>query len=487
MLARIRRIIAAQSDSPDRREVLKGMSAVTLAGAGLLKPAYGSSGTSSKKSLPPAEASTTTEAGNVQVINRSGVHWARVDNTGTRDVGAEINALIEAHWNEDGLDLFLAPGTYLIGTPIVVAHSNISIQGYTYGFAYPRRTKSKADAYRGWEGKTRLLVAPLCRDAIQIGPTWGLAGFVLRNITIAGQNGRTGTVPNINPEQNGIRIMPDTRPASCVVDYCQFIHLTHGILNEHPESTMDVWYVTDNWIAECNSAIKLHASLFASVISRNGFHDMSGTVLELRGTNNVDLATKEMVISDNTGWNPGKLVFDIEGFRGGTINDNAFMFNHHEVQSFARLRSVHMTHVSGNTFVVDGSGPAGWNEELGGKAAQGYVQDGERYDTLTMAGCSDCTVSGNSLISFNRERPVILLGADAVTGKKSRHNHIIFNKVLPSAGFESRPQVEFTDGAEANLVVLPMAAGARTQSAVLDHGTGNEICALPPAGRKTSE
>ena len=419
---------------------------------------------------------------NVQVISRTGSHWARVDNSGTRDAGAALNALLEEHWDEGGLDLFLAPGTYLIEQPIVVARSNVAIQGYTFGFAYPRFNRAVAmrQPDRGWEGKTRLLVAPSCRDAIQVGPAPRLGAFTLRNITICGQNGRIGVRPDIDPEQNGIRIMPDTRPFSCVVDYCQLIHLTHGIINEHPESTMDVWYITDNWIAECNVAIKLHSSLFASVISRNGFHDMSGTVFELRSASRTDLTTKEMVLSDNTGWNPGRLVFDLDGFRGGTVSDNAFMFNHELVQCFARLRHCSMTHVSGNTFVVDGSGPRGYGR-FGDTAARGYEQDGERYDTLTMAGCSDCTVAGNSLLSFNRERPVIRLGADRETGTRSRHNHVTLNKVLPSTGFEERPQVELSEGTEANLVVLPMAAGPAARRAVLDHGRANQICALPSA------
>ena len=417
---------------------------------------------------------------NVQVISRAGSHWARVDNSGTRDAGAAINALLEEHWDGGGLDLFLAPGTYLIETPIVVARSNIAIQGYTFGFAYPQFNRAVREPDRGWEGKTRLLVAPSCRDAIQVGPAPRLSAFTLRNITICGQNGRIGVRPDIDPQQNGIRIMPDTRPFSCVVDYCQLIHLTHGIINQHPESTMDVWYITDNWIAECNVAIKLHSSLFASVISRNGFHDMSGTVFELRSASRADLTTKEMVLSDNTGWNPGRLVFDLDGFRGGTVSDNAFMFNHEQVQCFARLRHCSMTHVSGNTFVVDGAGPRGYGR-FGDTAALGYEQDGERYDTLTMTGCADCTVAGNSLLSFNRERPVIRLGADRETGEESRHNHVTLNKILPSTGYEERPQVELSEGSEANLVVLPMAAGAAARRAVLDHGRDNQICALPAA------
>ena len=90
----------------------------------------------------------------------------------------------------------------------------------------------------------------------------------------------------------------------------------------------------------------------------------------------------------------------------------------------------------------------------------GYEHNGERYDTLTMAGCADCTVTGNSVISFNRERPVIRLGAGRDTGEKCRHNDVTLNKVLPSTGYEERPQMELTDDADTNLVVLPMAAGA---------------------------
>jgi hypothetical protein len=417
------------------------------------------------------------EQGNVQVISRTGTQWAKVD---SGDAGAAINALIEEHWDVGGIDLFLAPGTYLIETPIVVSRGNVSIQGYTYGFANPSAVGNPYfDSGRGeWEGKTRLLVAPSCRDAIQVGPA-PLSAFTLRNITICGQNGRIGVRPDIDPEQNGIRIMPNTATWSCVVDYCQFVHLTHGIVNEHPESTMDVWYITDNWISECNVAIKLHSSLFASVISRNGFHDMSGTVFELRSFNHGDLTTKETVISDNTGWNPGKLVFDLDGFRGGTVSDNAFMFNHEHVQCFARLRSCSMAHITGNTFVVDGVGPYGWSGS--DNAALGYDQDGERFDTLTMAGCADCTVSGNSLISFNPERPVIRLGANTDTGEQSHHNHVILNKVLPSVGYEERPQIELAEGAEANLIVLPAAAGALSRRAVTDRGEGNQICALPEA------
>ena len=111
----------------------------------------------------------------------------------------------------------------------------------------------------------------------------------------------------------------------------------------------------------------------------------------------------------------------------------------------------------------------------------GYEHNGERYDTLTMAGCADCTVTGNSVISFNRERPVIRLGAGRDTGEKCRHNDVTLNKVLPSTGYEERPQMELTDDADTNLVVLPMAAGATARRAALDRSRDNQSCSLPSA------
>ena len=66
---------------------------------------------------------------NVQLITRSGTRWARVDNTGSSDAGADLGALIEHYWQAGGADLWLAPGVYLIETPVVVRHSNVSIQG----------------------------------------------------------------------------------------------------------------------------------------------------------------------------------------------------------------------------------------------------------------------------------------------------------------------------------------------------------------------
>ena len=96
-----------------------------------------------------------------------------------------------------------------------------------------------------------------------------------------------------------------------------------------------------------------------------------------------------------------------------------------------------------------------------------------------MTGCDDCTVAGNSLLSFNRERPVIRLGADRETSTRSRHNHLPLIKVLPNTGYEERPQVELSEGTEANLVLLPLAAGPAARRAVLDHGSDNQICALP--------
>ena len=100
--------------------------------------------------------------------------------------------------------------------------------------------------------------------------------------------------------------------------------------------------------------------------------------------------------------------------------------------------------VSGNTFVMDGSRPRG-SGRFGDTAALGYEQDGERYDTLTMTGCADCTVAGTSL------------------------------------PYEERPQVELSEATEANLVLLPLAAGAAARRAVLDHGSDDQVCALPSA------
>ena len=54
--------------------------------------------------------------------------------------------------------------------------------------------RSRAELWR--EGKTRLLVAPSCRDAIQVGPAPVLAGFTLRNITINNTGAAYAFLPN---------------------------------------------------------------------------------------------------------------------------------------------------------------------------------------------------------------------------------------------------------------------------------------------------
>ena len=47
--------------------------------------------------------------------------------------------------------------------------------------------------------------------------------------------------------------------------------------------------------------------------------------------------------------------------------------------------------------------------------------------------------------------------------------------------------MELTEGTEANLVLLPMAAGVSARRAVLDRGSDNQICALPSALGETDE
>ncbi|HIJ72310.1 MAG TPA: hypothetical protein HPP87_13290 [Planctomycetes bacterium] len=264
----------------------------------------------------------------VTIVNQSGIHRAKLDNTGTADVSDGINDIIRNFVDDNGLDLYFNPGVYLINNSIEIHRSNISIQGYCYGFRYsPKRL--------GIKGKTALLLAPSCTDAITLGPASDrktLHGFTLRNITISGQNLKRDfkiwqARPDIKPPQNGVRVMENTVNGICTIDFCQFVHLTHAIINERPESVMDVWYIVDNWISECNYAIWLDSSLHGSLVLRNGFHDMKETVLHLQAVNNPRYCTHETVISDNTGWNPGKLVFEIDSFRGGSSSYNHILLN----------------------------------------------------------------------------------------------------------------------------------------------------------------
>ncbi len=142
----------------------------------------------------------------VTIINTSGVHKAQLDNTGATDVSDDINDIISKFVDDNGLDLFLNPGVYLLHKPINIHRSNISIQGYCYGFRYsPKRL--------GVKGKTVFLPAPSCTDAIRLGPASDrdtLHGFTLRNITIGGQNGKLDMRPNIIRPQNGVRVMENT-------------------------------------------------------------------------------------------------------------------------------------------------------------------------------------------------------------------------------------------------------------------------------------
>ena len=408
----------------------------------------------------------------VTIINTSGVHRAQLDNTGATDVSDGINDIISKFVDDNGLDLYFNPGVYLLHKPIQIKRSNISIQGYCYGFRYsPKRL--------GIKGKTAFLLAPSCTDAITLGPASDRAtlhGFTLRNITIGGQNLTLDFKiwekrPDIKPAQNGIRVMENTVNGICTIDFCQFVHLTHAVINERPESVMDVWYFVDNWISECNYAIWLDSSLHGSVVSRNGFHDMKETVFHLHAVNKPRYCTHETVISDNTGWNPGKLVFDIDSFRGGNISNNAFMFNNENCQAFARLSSVRYSNIIGNTWVSDGGASP--------QAALGCYDGDQFISILTLLGCSDCVVSHNNLLNFNKERGTILLGRNEKTRENSSNNHIFLNKCIPSSGPQIPRQVELTEGAEDNLVLLPTTASAVDSSVARDDGSRNMFCGLP--------
>ncbi|MHC4617809.1 MAG: hypothetical protein ACYTEQ_08655 [Planctomycetota bacterium] len=405
----------------------------------------------------------------VTIINTSGVHRAQLDNTGATDVSDDINDIISKFVDDNGLDLFFNPGVYLLHNPIQIKRSNISIQGYCYGFRYsPRRL--------GVRGKTVFLPAPSCTDAIRLGPASDrdtLHGFTLRNITIGGQNGKLDMRPDIIPPQNGVRVMENTVNGICTIDFCQFVHLTHAVINERPESVMDVWYFVDNWISECNYAIWLDSSLHGSLVSRNGFHDMTETVFHLHAVNNPRYCTHETVISDNTGWNPGKLVFDIDSFRGGSISNNSFMFNNKNCQAFARLSSVRYSNIIGNTWVSDGDSHT--------NAAKGCYDGDQFISILTLLGCSDCVVSHNNLLNFNKERGTILLGRNEKTKENSTNNHILLNKCISSRRrkMKSPTQVELSDGAEDNLVLLPTTAPTVDSSVARDGGSRNMFCGLP--------
>ncbi|MHC4638458.1 MAG: hypothetical protein ACYTBV_13315 [Planctomycetota bacterium] len=388
---------------------------------------------------------------NVTIINSSGTHKAKLDNTGTADVSNDINDIISKYVDDNGLDLY---------------------QGYCYGFRYSTKRL-------GVKGKTAFLLAPSCTDAITLGPAIGrdtLHGFMLRNITISGQNLAHDFKiweerPDIKPPQNGVRIMGKTVNGICAIDFCQFVHLTHAVINESPESVMDVWHFVDNWISECNYAIWLDSSLHGSVVSRNGFHDMKQTVFHLHAENKPRYCTHQTVISDNVGWNPGKLVFDIDSFRGGSISNNAFMFNNENCQAFARLSSIRYSNIIGNTWVSDGAASP--------QAAHGSHDSDQFISTLTLRGCSDCIVSNNNLLNFNKERGTILLQRHGKTGENSRNNHIFLNKCIPSTGSRIPRQVELTKGAEDNLVLLPTTASEVDTSVACDDGKRNMFCGLP--------
>ena len=197
---------------------------------------------------------------------------------------------------------------------------------------------------------------------------------------------------------------------------------------------------------------------------------MTETVFHLHAVNKPRYCTHETVICDNTGWNPGKLVFDIDSFRGGNISNNSFMFNNKNCQAFARLSSVRYSNIISNTWVSDGDSHT--------NAAKGCYDGDQFISTLTLLGCSDCIVSHNNLLNFNRERGTILLGRNEKTRENSRNNHILLNKCLPSSGPQIPRQVELSDGAEDNLVLLPTTSSTVDSSVARDGGSRNMFCGL---------
>lgn len=394
---------------------------------------------------------------NVMIISGRGTHTVCIDNTGAMDVGDVINDIIQNHCDDTGLDLFFSPGIYLIETPIIIDKSNISLQGYCFGFRHPQIPL---------EGKSTFLVGKSCTDAIEIRPAEKvLIGFTIRNMTVSGQNGKLGVRPDITPTQNGIRIMDNTPNGACVVDYCQFVHLSCALICEAPKSSMDVWYVTDNWISECNYAIWLDTALYASVFSRNGFHDMTETVLHIDSSGANTRSTKEMVITENTCWNTGKLAFDIDSFNGGTISHNTFTFNNQNCQAFARLRRVHKSNIIANTWVEDVDPAPG--------AAQGKIGDGEIISTLTLENCRDNIISQNQLTSVGKNRSTIYVGG------KSEKNHITMNKCLTTDGEETSRHIELAEETANNLVLLPTTSTRVNSSVAIDRGKNNEFAGLP--------
>lgn len=73
----------------------------------------------------------------------------------------------------------------------------------------------------------------------------------------------------------------------------------------------------------------------------------------------------------------------------------------------------------------------------------------------------------------------ILLGRNEKTKENSRNNHILLNKCIPSSGPKIPKQVELSDGAEDNLVLLPTTASTVGSSVARDGGSRNMFCGLP--------
>ena len=387
---------------------------------------------------------------------RKGVFEIALDNTGATDVGGEINKAIQKHTDENGVDLEFLPGTYLVKTPIVIDKDQVSLSGPAIGWM---------NTGIGPVGKVTFLAHPECPDIVIIGSSErNINGVTIQRISFAGQNGRIGCRPNIDPQQNGIRIVGDARLRNLVIDFCQFVYLTYAILfiREAPKAIIDVLYIVDNWIGECNYGIWLDAGVYASIISRNGLHDFTETALHLAGSEDGhNRHLKETLISNNQGWNTGKLAFDIDKFSGGAISSNAFNFSHGNCQAFGRFRNFSKTTINGNSWIAEkASEPS---------AAQGAATDrqSQQKAIVSLSGVSDSNISNNTFESFSAESPIISVGEDH--GIPSERNQFIYNRLI--RGGQMGMAIQFAKGSADNVYCD---AGIENLD-IIDNGKNNKV------------
>ena len=385
-----------------------------------------------------------------------GVYEIDLDNSGKTDAGVTINDAIQEYSDEYGADLEFLPGTYLIKTPILIDKDQVSISGPAIGWM---------NTGIGPVGKVTFLAHPECPDIVIIGSSErNINGATIQRVSFAGQNGRIGCRPNIDPQQNGIRIIGDARLRNLVIDFCQFVYLTYAILfiRKVPKAVIDVLYIVDNWIGECNYGIWLDAGVYAAIISRNGLHDFTETAIHLAGSDDGhNRHLKETLITNNQGWNPGKLVFDIDKFSGGAISSNAFNFSAGNCQAFGRFRNCNKTTINGNSWIAEKSSDL--------KAAQGVSTDNRSSEKaiITFSGVSDSNISNNTFESFNPDSPVILLEEEH--GHPSLRNQFIYNRLI--RGGKKGIAVHFAEGSAENVYCD---AGIEILD-IVDDGTNNRV------------